>query len=85
MKVKECKFCELYGYLKKSSAKFHKEHNKDPESTFRLKSRYTAALQMHTYRTGGATVNYAGCSTYGNMPLRYCPVCDRKLTGKKNA
>ncbi len=85
MKTKECKFCELYKYMKKSHAASNKEHNKDPERTFNLKSRYTAAMQIHTYRTGKAIVNYAGRSTYGNFPLRFCPVCGKKLTKERNA
>lgn len=79
---KDCSFCRDYTFLRKIRKKSNDKANADPECDYELKDIYKVSIVSQTKRRlKGHNSKFvrAGISTHGTYPLRYCPVCGRKL------
>lgn len=76
-----CSFCSDYKWMRKRSRKDNEKHNKNPDRTFNLRSKFEVTIVENTYRYGGnhKYIKSAGRSTSGRYPIRYCPMCGREL------
>lgn len=71
----KCKFCYEYESLKKIKEKSEREMAK---LDLPVRDTFTASIQIHRERLGWGQRD-AGIITYRTHPLKYCPVCGKKL------
>lgn len=76
-----CKFCDDYKRMKSQKRKFANEVNCDPETGFELRYTYKVVLTAFSAKRFSERSRFqnSGRCSYGAYPIRFCPVCGRKL------
>lgn len=80
--MQRCKFCDDYRYIKKIEQKSIDRDNADPDCKVETRRYYRVAIISDWKRrtkNESSRWSRSAMSTHGRYPIRFCPMCGRKL------
>jgi hypothetical protein len=80
--MQRCKFCDDYRYIKKMEKKSIDRSNADPDCEVEIRRYYRVAIVSGVKRrikNESSRWSRGGTSVHGRYPIRFCPMCGRKL------